>query len=147
MPKLKANPPCTGFEFAVRRRACGLDNATLMQMTGCSISSATKWSSGAMPVSNRAYIALEKVEKAVEEAVQTLVDTNEVVGEHGEAIALRSWDPNWEYGDASYEIVVARARLYLEAVLDGAVMIMPGPDAEIDGANPYFYSVEPVTKD
>lgn len=47
-----------------------------------------------MPVSYRAYSALDKVEKAVEEPVQNLVDKYEVIGEHGEAISLLNWDPN-----------------------------------------------------
>jgi len=112
MPKQKNPAPCSAFEFALRRRAIGLDNATLMALTGCSISSATKWTSGAIPVAQAAYDALCEVERAVDTM------TGEIVRSHprgdGAVDIVAEVPKDWKYGDLSYEIAVAGARFIIE---------------------------------
>jgi len=128
MPKLKQPPPCSGYEFTVRRQAAGLDNATTVALLGCSISSVTKWSSGILPVSQKAYNLLRDVEVAIESATQEIVDrVEEKIFAGIDDPEIIAWDLNWKYGEASYQIAVARARTFIEDATGKAVPIMPPP--------------------
>lgn len=55
MPAQKKAPPCSGYEFATRRQAVGLDNATFKELTGFSVSALTKWNAGQLQI-GRAHV-------------------------------------------------------------------------------------------
>ena len=109
MPKQKLPPPCSGYEFSIRRHAAGLENQIFVDLMGCSISSVTKWSAGFLPVSRKALALVEEVEIAIANEVDRLVD--EFCGMNEPILVTEKED--WPYGQSSYEIAVSRARVLL----------------------------------
>jgi len=125
MAKQKQDPICSAYEFTIRRQAVGLDNATMIELTGFSVSSLTKWSSGAMPVSFKALAAIERVEIAFENEVQRLVDQMEEIISKDAESKIIAYDKNWEFGSKTYEIVAARANRILSDAVGRNIGIMP----------------------
>jgi hypothetical protein len=100
-----------------------------MALTGCSISSATKWSSGLIPVSRKAYDALVQVETAIENKVEWMIQEYEADLEASKGMDLPAYDTDseWPYGDSSYEIAACRARTILEQTTEKPVRLVGRP--------------------
>lgn len=114
MPIQTRPPPCSGYEFALRRQAVGLDNATFKALGGFSISALTKWNAGQLPVSWRAYEILEEVEVAIEREVKRIVkEMTAQLAATSDLEAMPAFSDGWEYGDQAYAIVISRARRIL----------------------------------
>lgn len=135
--------PCSGYEFAVRRQAAGLDNATFKRLSGFSVSALTKWNAGQLPVSRKAYRLLEEVEIGIERESQRIIDEAELRIDRGETdITLEIFNPNWTYGDMPLSVAVARARrLLADAFEDVRFRIKQPPGIVPLQAPPYAFDV------
>lgn len=143
MPAQKKAPPCSGYEFGIRRQAAGLDNATFRELTGFSLSALTKWNAGQLPVSRKAYRKLEEIEIAIENEVQRLVDEYEIRMEGDrKPEELQAFNPQWKFGDAPYAVAVSRARRIIADGMGLDLRITP-PPGKIDpqSAPPYAAGV------
>lgn len=115
----KSDPPCSGFEFALRRAAAGLDNRTMIEISAaaltplrkCSLSSLTKWNAGQLPVSRKAYAALVMIEEAIEDEVLNIIERIEQHDPNGEEdIEILTPGPEWQYGHSTHAVAASRAR-------------------------------------
>tara|TARA_B100000929_G_scaffold41910_2_gene29899 strand:- start:19506 stop:20042 length:537 start_codon:yes stop_codon:yes gene_type:complete len=115
----KSDPPCSGFEFALRRAAAGLDNRTMIEISAaaltplrkCSLSSLTKWNAGQLPVSRKAYAALVMIEEAIEDEVLNIIEKIEQHDPNGEEdIEIITPAPGWQYSQSTHAVAASRAR-------------------------------------
>lgn len=129
MPMQKKDPPCSNAEFAIRRQVAGLDNATLKELGGFSISAMTKWNAGGLPVSWQAYRILERVEKAIEnEIVRITEEIEDRLESEPDLAELEPFAADWPYGSSTYAVALVRARRAIEDILGRDMRIKPLPE-------------------
>lgn len=148
MKKAK-NPPCSGFEFSLRRAAAGLNYQTIKEIAEAkitplqkvSISALTKWNAGQMPVSWKAYQCLQKVEQEIENEVLRIVDEIEHKDALGVHLLIITTPSNaWRYGTSTHAVAAARAKVITSLTYGERVRIDNKGKSEKD-TPPYLYKV------
>lgn len=150
----KRETPCTGFEFAVRRAAAGLDNASMIAIASraltplakCSVSALTKWNAGHLPVSHKAYATLTAIEEAIEEEILRIIEDIERQADEGRtALIIITPSASWSYGSNTHAVAASRARV-TASLSHGEKIRIEAPERNRSAMPRYLHrTVRPVT--